>query len=250
MKTNIQYGKQVYRIDLSDPLDISIPLRSGKSNVNAWYQAPPEIVPHLINGKPGKVTEGAAVNFNDIRFNPHAHGTHTECVGHICPEVYSVNQQLKHFFFPALLITLAPEKFRDDLVISAQQLETALDGATSEAIVIRTLPNTPEKLSRQYSHTNPPYLLEEAARFLAISGFEHLLLDLPSVDKEQDQGTLTAHKAFWNFEGPLRMHATITELIYVPNEIADGPYFLDLQTAPFENDASPSRPVLYRIFDS
>jgi len=247
MKTTIQYKDTGYLIDLSEPLDISIPLRGNASNVNAWYLDPPRITPHDMGGKAGLVAEGAAVNFNDIWFNPHVHGTHTECVGHISREVYSVNIQLRRYFHSAVLITLGPEKFRDDLVISARQLENALKGVACEAVVIRTLPNTPEKLSRQYSHTNPPYLLEEATRYLAGNGFDHLLIDLPSVDKEQDEGALAAHKAFWNFDGPLRMHATITELVYVPNEIADGCYFLDLQTAPFENDATPSRPVLYKV---
>jgi hypothetical protein len=45
------------------------------------------------------------------------------------------------------------------------------------------------------------------------------------------------------------MDATITELIYVDNKIDDGTFFLNLQIAPFENDASPSKPVLYKIED-
>ena len=54
-----------------------------------------------------------------------------------------------------------------------------------EAIVIRTLPNSASKLSKKYSHTNPPFLAEEAARFICESGTQHLLIDLPSVDKER-----------------------------------------------------------------
>jgi len=41
-----------------------------------------------------------------------------------------------------------------------------------------------------------------------------------------------------------RIDSTITELIYVPNEVLDGAYLLNLQIAPFESDASPSRPLL------
>jgi hypothetical protein len=40
---------------------------------------------------------------------------------------------------------------------------------------------------------------------------------------------------------------TITELIFVENAISDGEYVLDLHVAPIENDASPSRPILYQI---
>ncbi len=45
------------------------------------------------------------------------------------------------------------------------------------------------------------------------------------------------------------MNATITEMIYVSDEVEDGDYILNLQIASFENDASPSKPVLYKILD-
>ena len=48
--------------------------------------------------------------------------------------------------------------------------------------------------------------------------------------------------------GLLTQEKTITEMIYVPNEISDGLYVLNLQIAPFENDASPSKPVLYKVY--
>ena len=43
------------------------------------------------------------------------------------------------------------------------------------------------------------------------------------------------------------LNRTITELIYVPEEVTDRQYLLNLQIAPFENDASPSKPILYAI---
>ncbi len=238
-----------HSIDLSKPLDISIAITGEATNVNAWYIDPPKVAPHSENGFIGKVTEGSATNFNDIWFNPHSHGTHTECVGHITEDFHSINQNLKQFFFLAEVITLAPEKQGQDFVISRKQLQYALKQKTNQAVVIRTLPNTSAKLGMQYSNTNPPYLLAEAARYLVEIGVAHLLVDLPSVDKERDGGALLAHHAFWNTAGSIRYGATITEFIYVPNHIKDGTYFLNLQVAPFENDASPSRPVLYKIED-
>ena len=77
-------------------------------------------------------------------------------------------------------------------------------------------------------------------------GYKHLLLDLPSVDREEDEGALAAHKAFWNFEQGMRKDMTITELIYVPDSIADGNYFLNLQIASLKTDASPSKPILFK----
>lgn len=236
-------------IDLSKPLDISIPLKGEASNVSAWYVNHPKIEPHTEGDFVGKVSEGASTNFNDIWFNPHAHGTHTECVGHITADFHSVNQCLKQYFFKAEVITLAPEKYQDDFVISRKQLQYALGNKKREALVIRTLPNMREKLSKQYSHTNPPYFLEQAVEYLVEKGIAHLLIDLPSIDKEKDGGALLAHNAFWRTRGEIRKHATITEFIYVPNAVKDGTYFLNLQVAPFENDASPSRPVLYKIED-
>ncbi len=249
MIATIQYNSHKYKIDFSKPLDISMPLKASKHNVNAWYLDEPKIEPVKVENWVASVKEGASVNFNNIKFNPHAHGTHTECVGHITKEFYSINKSLKQFFFLAEVITVAPEKLNDDFVISKKQLQFALGNKKRDALVIRTIPNTTEKISMQYSNTNPPYLLEVAANYLREKGVKHLLIDLPSVDREKDEGKLLAHNAFWNTSGKTRLDATITEFIFVPNKVKDGTYFLNLQIAPFENDASPSKPILYKLID-
>lgn len=247
MKTVITINTIKYTIDLSKPLDISMPIRGSKDNANAWYIEEPKIEPAQIGEWTASVKEGASINFNNIQFNPHAHGTHTECVGHITEKFYSVNKCLKTFFFRAEVITVAPEKIDEDYVISKSQLQFLLKQRKPEALVIRTMPNTKDKLSRQYSNTNWPYLTEDAAEFIKKIGVQHLLVDLPSVDKEKDDGKLLAHKAFWDVNGKIRKNATITEFIYVKNKIQDGKYILNLQIAPFENDATPSKPILYKI---
>lgn len=247
MITTIQLKSKKAQIDLSKPIDLSIPLRASKENVNAWYVDQPQIEPVKDSGWVASVKEGACINFNNIFFNPHAHGTHTECVGHISKENQSINQCLKQFFFHAELITVAPEKRGDDMVISKKQLQFAIGNKKREAIIIRTIPNTNDKLNRQYSHTNPPYLLEDAAVYLRQKGVKHLLIDLPSIDKEKDDCQLLAHNAFWNTKEKVRLDATITELIFVPNTVDDGCYLLNLQIAPFENDATPSKPILYQV---
>jgi kynurenine formamidase len=244
------------QIDLSKPLDISISLTNNEQNPIAWYQNTPEIEPVRIVSVTsewiGKVSEGkSSTNFNNIFFNPHAHGTHTESLGHITRDFYSINQCLKQFFFTAELISVKPEKLGVDLVITKGQIESALGENSPEAIVIRTLPNPESKKHLNYSNTNPPYLEEAAAIFIREKGIQHLLIDLPSVDKEHDEGKLLAHKAFWNVKDvnivndDARFNCTITEMIYVNEEIQDGSYILNLQFASFENDASPSKPVLY-----
>ncbi|GAL70449.1 cyclase family protein [Jejuia pallidilutea] len=249
MIATIQYNSRKLQIDLSQPLDISMPLRASTNNVNAWYVDAPKIEPVKEGDWVATVKDGACINFNNIMFNPHAHGTHTECVGHITEKVHSINQNLKQFFFLAEVITVAPEKLKGDFVISKKQIQFALGNKKRDAVVIRTIPNTKEKLSKQYSNTNPTYLLEEATEYLRQKNIKHLLIDLPSVDKENDECQLLSHNAFWNTKGKLRMDATITEFIYVPNAVEDGEYFLNLQIAPFENDAAPSKPILYKIIE-
>ena len=249
MLTVVQCNSKRYKIDLSKPIDISIPLRASEDNVIAWYQGKPEIEPVEQDDFIGSVVAGSPVNFNNILFNPHAHGTHTECVGHVTEKVHSINKNLKQFFFLAEVITVAPEKFDEDFIISKKQLQFAIGNKKRRAIVIRTIPNTKEKLSQKYSHTNPPYITEEAAIYLRNKNVEHLLIDLPSVDRERDDGELKAHHAFWNTAAKPRMNATITELIYVPNKVEDGTYLLNIQIAPFENDASPSKPILYKTIE-
>jgi kynurenine formamidase len=224
-------------------------MRASKSNVNAWYIDAPKIEPVKIEDWIGSVAEGADVNFNNIQFNPHAHGTHTECVGHITKEFHSINQNLKQFFFLAEVVSVAPEKYLKDTVISKKQLQFALGNKKRDALVIRTLPNMKDKLTKQYSKTNWTYLQEDAVAYLVSKGIKHLLIDLPSVDKEEDGGELKSHKAFWNFDGKLRKDCTITEFIYVSNTVEDGEYMLNLQIAPFENDATPSKPVLFKVLE-
>lgn len=249
MIATIQYNSRKLKIDLSNPLDISIPIRDGKKNVNAWYIGPPKIEPEQFDGDIVSVFKGASVNFNTITFNPHSHGTHTETVGHIVSEKYSINKTLKQFFFLAEVITVAPENFEEDAVISAKQLRFAIGNKQREAIVIRTIPNQKDKKTMQYSNTNWPYLTQDAIAYLVKKGVKHLLFDQPSVDREKDGGELSSHHTFWNTNGNIRKDATITEFIYVSNKVDDGCYMLNLQIAPFENDATPSKPILYKVLD-
>ncbi|NQV52058.1 MAG: cyclase family protein [Flavobacteriales bacterium] len=232
-------------MDWSKGIDISIPFRTDPTATSAWYVGPIEIDPVRIGDWVGSIKEGGSVNFRNVKLNPHGNGTHTECVGHIAPECYSVNQYLKRWMFKALLITITPEQRGDDLVVTKEQMVSAIGNERPEAVILRTLPNSDCKLALHYSNTNPAYIEASGAAYLAEIGVEHFLLDLPSVDREEDGGALAAHKAFWNYPTNPRMEATITELIYVPDHVKDGSYLLNLQVAPIENDASPSRPVLF-----
>lgn len=250
MIATIFHQGREYKVDFFKPIDISMPLSTDVRSASAWYVDPMKLEPVRNGDWVGDVNLGGSVNFRNITFNPHGNGTHTECVGHISKEFYTINQSLDRFLFIAELVTVLPEsQDNGDFVITRRQLEMLLaDAGRIEALVIRTLGNGPAKLHVNYSNTNPPYILKEAIDYLNERGVEHLLIDLPSVDREVDGGRLESHHAFWNYPGDVRLNKTITEFIYVPNEIMDGTYVLNLQVAPFENDASPSKPILYKVF--
>jgi kynurenine formamidase len=228
-------------IDTTAFIDLSIGVSA--QGVRAWYLNSPRITPVMENGFVGSVAEGGAVNFRDIYFNPHGHGTHTESHGHISKEIFPVSACFDQFFFDAQLLTLMPLLIDGDRVITSEQLAHL---TACEALVIRTEPNDLNKFTVNYSDTNPTYMDVACVEILNKLGVKHLLVDIPSVDKEIDGGALAFHHAFWNVPQQPITNRTITELIYVPNETEDGPYILELQLSNFDNDAAPSRPLLYK----
>ncbi len=247
-QVTITYQGSVYRADLSKPIDISMPIRAGLENVNCFYAPPVAYTPVVAGSFIGDTAQGGAVNFFNIKINPHGNGTHTECVGHIAKEKISINKCLKNFHFFAKLVSIYPQKtVEGDRLIFRDQLEEALQGIAPEALIIRTLPNDDLKLKTNYSGANPPYFHHHAMELLVEKEIKHFLTDLPSVDREEDGGKLLAHKAFWQYPQQPRTDCSISELIYVPNDVADGLYLLNIQIASFEIDASPSKPVLYQL---
>lgn len=244
MKFEIHFGGKTYHADMETFFDLSIPIDS--SGPVAWYQNPAQIEVVRDGNWVGAVAEGGSVNFRNIHFNPHSHGTHTEGPGHVEPTVHSIDRAVKSYHELAEVISVQPEKLENgDEVIFWRQLEDRITSTPAKAVVLRT--TTEDFRSRNWSNSNPPYLEPTVASKLAELGILHLLLDLPSVDRESDEGLLLAHKAFWNIPHAVRKEATITELIYVAPEIEDGLYLLNLQISPFVNDAAPSRPLLFPL---
>ncbi len=245
MKVTVQHNQKTFVANLAQPLDISLPV----ANITrAWYIPPPIFTPvRLGENWVGSIAEGGDVNFFDITFNPHAHGTHTECLGHVTKAHESVNQALPASWFVAELISVRPQQKGDDAQITATEIAQKRKYGQIDALIIRTLPNVADKATQNLSNSNWPYLEAEAAKQICASGVQHLLIDQPSVDQEEDGGKMAAHKAFWNIPDAPRKNATITELIFISDAVADGLYLLNLQVAPIENDAAPSRPVLFRM---
>ena len=245
MKITVQRDQKSYSANLDKPIDLSLAITDI---TRAWYIDPPRFEPvRLGDNWVGSVAEGGAVNFFDITFNPHAHGTHTECLGHVTKARESVNQALQDSWFVAELISVETMDIKGDRLITATEISKKWHHADVDALVIRTLPNDSGKTTKNMSNTNWPFMDTAAANLIRERGVKHLLIDQPSVDKEEDGGALAAHKAFWNIPEAPRKNATITEMIFIPDEVADGLYLLNLQVAPLENDASPSRPVMFHM---
>ena len=286
MKLTLEKDGRRYSFQTEKGMDISISM--NPKGPRAWYVEPMRIEPVRTEQFLGSVAEGGAVNFRDVYFNPHGHGTHTENVGHIIDTDVPVVRSIGSSHYMAKLVTVElrrkiatqgvsqgasqdlPQDLSQNLETGASQdlpqdLSQNLETVASqgdwvvneesllgmdlnvEALIIRTKPNDHSKMQRQYSGTNFPYLTMGAMQRIVDAGVQHLLIDLPSVDREEDGGALAAHHLFWNVPAEPNFQKTITELIYVPNEISDGNYILNLQVSNFANDAAPSRPMLFDL---
>lgn len=250
MRALFNHAGKEYFVDFDQPIDLSLSIGIGGDNANCYFIDEAKMAPFQAGGFIGSVAQGGSVNCEVITFCAHGNGTHTECFGHISKKRESVNQHFKQYHLFARLVTVIPEIQGEDAVITSEKLQAALQGLSFDeigALVVRTLPNNEEKRRRNYSGSNPPYFTAEALGWIASKGIQHLLTDLPSIDRESDGGALAAHHLWWQYPKDIQEQRTITELIYVPNEVIDGVYLLNLQLAAFETDASPSRPLLFSM---
>lgn len=247
MKIQFEWNGKKRACDLTRGIDISISYKEDFDQVNCFY-APFFSAQAVKSGNfIGSVVAGGPVNFFTNVINIHGSGTHTECSGHINATRKSINTIKQDYFGMAVLISVYPTKLDNgDRLITKESLELLLEGTIPcPFFIIRTLPNDDGKIKRHYSGTNPVFLQAEASKFLTELGVKHLLIDLPSVDKEEDGGQLASHHIFW--KGERSEYCTITELVFVPDSIKDGYYFINLQRASIEMDATPSRPLLFEL---
>ncbi|MDQ3636050.1 MAG: cyclase family protein [Acidobacteriota bacterium] len=268
MIISINLTNQAYKIDSENPLDISIPLKFNGEQPNAYGVEKATSNPCKAGELVGDTRQGGSCNFEQYTFIPHCNGTHTECVGHITNERIPVRDCLQDAFVFASLISVKPENAsetnetylfelsKNDFLITRKEIQNStFEIQNSNALIVRTLPNDESKLTREYGEENiPPFFSIEAMEFIVELGVKHLLVDLPSIDRIFDDGKLSNHRKFWNVEAGkfetnvrTRINSSLTELIYVPNEIKDGNYLLNLQIAAFDSDASPSRPLLFEL---
>ncbi|HYD19019.1 MAG TPA: cyclase family protein [Patescibacteria group bacterium] len=256
-----------YKADLDHPVDISIPVNFAPDQLSAFESRPARQYAYKVGQFIGDVRQGGSCNCEVYHFSPHLHGTHTECVGHITTARIRVQDVLRDTLMPATLVTVtpvpaatcrdsyAPALRRNDMVITHEALKAALahhDVNFLTALIVRTFPNDPGKLTRDYAQTPAPFFSNEAMEDIVALGVQHLLVDMPSLDRADDEGRLSNHRIFWEV-GPGEKDAatpsgrTVTELIYIPDNVPNGSYVLNLQVSAFAGDAAPSRPVLYKV---
>ena len=264
----MNFGNGEVSVDLTNPISLAIDLDFSHAQPRHFGAPPATSRPFAVPGFSGSVAHGASCNCQTLTLVPHCNGTHTECVGHLTREAVAAFRVVPAGFIPALLVSVTPEAAgaaregsepapqAHDRLITRRALEHGWGRAPFEAraLVIRTLPNPPEKRTRDYSGHTAAYLSREAAQLLVERGILHLIVDLPSIDRAQDEGHMTAHRVFFGLPpgsaalaSAARPDATITELAYVPDSLADGAHLLELQVPALGGDAVPSRPLLYRL---
>jgi kynurenine formamidase len=263
----ICHNNQNYGIDTKQFVDISIPYKFNGEQPNFYNVNPGHSTP-LISGETiYSVGSGAGCNVTEISMNIHCTGTHTECVGHLLENPGDVGMVLKDIFFPAVLITVDTTQFvntnetyhcsvnDNELVICKKSIQKQVNKWKEyqpQALIIRTTPNSEDKKFYQYTIHPPFFFTNDALRYIADLGIQHFVVDLPSIDRISDNGILGNHRLFWgdgeNATGKVNPDSinTITELAFIPNEVLDGFYFLNIQLPHFECDAAPSRPILIK----
>jgi arylformamidase len=269
LNARIRLGKGEVRVDLARPISLAIEI-SFLGDEPLHFGAPRATSqPFAVEGFSGSVATGASCNCRTISLTPHCNGTHTECAGHLIRDLLDAHRVIPAGLVPALVVSVTPDAAStvqetsdpapqaEDRVITRQaldQLWPAAPAAEPKALVIRTLPNEMKKRRHDYTGENPPYLTREAAEWLVEKKIEHLVVDVPSIDRAHDEGKLTAHRIFFGMPPDARelskvgrAQCTVTELAYIPDTAPDGLYLLEIQAPALGGDAVPSRPLLYTL---
>lgn len=233
---------------------------------------------------------GNSVNVSCIeRLIPHCHTTHTESIAHISKHLFNHNSSQYNWIskipviMKALMITVNPKRITNtkewlqhqemtctydldnDWVICSESLYLDQESHDIQALIIHCS-WTIESRIRDYSGKNPPYFTPKAMKTI-VSMFpkvDHLLVDLPSIEREDSGNQVFNHRIFFRADDPLFLsldthhdieselkanqflNRTITENCYINDlPITKGLFWLNLQLSNMQNcDAVPSRPMI------
>jgi kynurenine formamidase len=257
-----------------EPINLALPLDFDGEQPDAFGLPRACRTPYTAGDFVARVAQGASINCDLVTLAPHGNGTHTETAWHILHAPLPLDALQLAPLIPAALLTVeimtleaSGESYTagelGDRVVSARAIMQAWQalGAPAEfaqALALRCADEEGGQGAR-WSGQDPPYLTAEAMRVVRALGVQHLLIDVPSVDREQDQGLLECHRVFWELPpralAPLAplpadhpaIGRTITELIDAPAQQADAFGLLNLQIPRWRLDAAPSWPRLFLL---
>ena len=246
---------QKINIDMNRGYDLSISNFFDSKNPTFFNSKNPELFYPDNDDFNGNISKGGTCNVPSVSLDIHCTGTHTECIGHISDSDIFINDISPKNFISSILISVNPvvannclDRYHvrygeNDLVITKDSLikNLGIKKQHLDAVIIRTLPNTSEKKTKNYDHYHAPFFTNDAIEFLLELDVKHLLVDLPSIDKANDNGKLGNHHIFF------KKGKTISELLYIPDSIKDGFGYLQIQIPNWSLDAAPSRPIFYPI---
>ena len=190
MDFEIKLKSNLYRIDLKHPIDISIPLQFNGNQPNFFGVPQAASRAYQGNGFIGDTQQGGSCNVKEYSVIAHCNGTHTECVGHIVNQRISIQNILQDAIFPAVLLTVSPqkamnspesympEKQDEGFMITRKEIQNAVEDSNKDflkALIIRTLPNDTSKMSRDYNQHPAPFFSIEAVDYISGLGIRHLL---------------------------------------------------------------------------
>lgn len=172
--------------------------------------------------------------------SPHLTGTHMECKRHVNSDAPELSLVIPDLTKPLAGVhrILQTEKLQ---VIKRTENAIGFEGGESysipqdvptesyeEVVTLKALENAfPDKhlykdkvIALQYKDaerrlTNWPYMTNEAVMYLVAMDVSHLILNVPSMDRERDGGCTSNHKLF--FENPYRLIVESASLSRLPN---------------------------------
>jgi kynurenine formamidase len=243
-------------VDFDAATSLALPLDFDQAQPQHFGAPPATSQPFRSGTFAGEVARGASCNCRRITLVPHCNGTHTESASHLTVQQRPLYEIVPAGPIPAILLTVPPAHHS----ASAEASDPAPQGAdrliTRGGLLAawRNAGNPPRALllrtGTRWDEREPPYLSSQLVDELVARGIEHLVTDLPSIDRLEDDGRLTAHRIFFglpqrssDLAQASRGQCTITELARFPASLQDGPCAVQLQIPAFGGDAVPSRPL-------
>ncbi len=247
----------VPEVDFGGAVSLALPLDFDRPHPQHFGAPPASSEPFRVDGFEGDVARGASCNCRRVVLVPHCNGTHTESASHLTLAQRALHEILPLAPMSALLLCV-------EAVQAAASDEDSLPAPhpgdrliTRAAVLAAWKDHEPVRPEALLLHTGtawddpaPPFVSRQLMQALVERGIQHLVTDLPSVDRLADEGRLSAHRQFFglpagstDLAAASRPQATITELAHFPATLAPGPCALQIQVPAWSGDAVPSRPL-------